>query len=184
MFQLSQPLKLHDVSSFRRPCGLTRMCVDKRPVEQQDSSRRVSGTMLSLFNWTAKNETKMTGLTLISSSTRGSSKETAAAQFFGFFSERFLHFLRIESDLVVPSTCQRLRSVPSGQLVRRMMRHANPCWFCAAVSFEDPLVYGTQRFFRNFLVSPERSCILTIPNLDFFLDREGIKNNNNFSGSF
>ena len=33
------------------------------------------------------------------------------------------------------------RSVLPGQLVWRMMWHANLKWFCAAVSFEDPLVY-------------------------------------------
>ena len=57
--------------------------------------------------------------------TRGSSKETAAVQFFGGFfgaiSSVVLHFLRIPCDLVDPSTCQRSRSVPPGQLVWRMM---------------------------------------------------------------
>ncbi len=60
--------------------------------------------------------------------------------FFEVVSSVVLHFLRITSDLVDPSTCQRSRSVLPGQLVRQMMRHTNLSWFCAAVSFEDPLV--------------------------------------------
>ena len=62
--------------------------------------------------------------------------------FFGVVSSVVLHFLRITSDVVDPSTGQRSRSVPPGQLVRRMMRHMNLSMFCAAVSFEDPLVYA------------------------------------------
>ncbi len=76
--------------------------------------------------------------------------------FFGAVSSIVLHFLRIASDLVNPSTCQRSRSVLPGQLVWQMMRHANLSWFCAAVSFEDPLVHGGGG-------ESSRRCCLTLP---------------------
>ncbi len=71
----------------------------------------------------------------------GLQKKPLQRNFSGFFGAVSSVLLRIASDLVDPSTCQRSRSVLPGQLVWRMMRHANVSWFCAAVSFEDPFVH-------------------------------------------
>ena len=87
-------------------------------LKPEDEEVRTSDTLFVSYRYTRIMNQHVEG-------TRGSSKETAA-QFFGFFffgavSSVVLHFLRIASDLVDPSICQRSRSVLPGQLVRQMM---------------------------------------------------------------